>query len=100
MISLPIARNSRFCLAVLLSTLAGGCGALRTTTTPPPSFYALDNARIEDRTATRVPVSRMAPTLIVNPPHAASGFDRQKIIYVRSDHKLEYFSHSEWIATT
>lgn len=31
------------------------------------------------------------------PPHAASGFDSQRIIYVRTDHQLEYFSHSEWV---
>lgn len=99
MISLPIARKFRFCLAVLLSALVGGCGALRPAAPPPPSFYALDSARMEVRAATPVPVSRTAPTLIVNPTHAASGFDSQKIIYVRSDHKLEYFSHSEWIDT-
>ena len=38
-----------------------------------------------------------APTLIVNPPHAAAGFDSQRIIYVRETHKLEYFAHSEWV---
>lgn len=39
------------------------------------------------------------PTLLVNPPHAASGFDSQRIIYVRAAHQLEYFAHSEWIDT-
>ena len=38
-----------------------------------------------------------APTLIVNPPRAASGFDSPRIIYVREAHKLEYFANSEWI---
>jgi cholesterol transport system auxiliary component len=40
-----------------------------------------------------------ALTLIVNPPHAASGFDSQRILYVRTDHQLEYFAHSEWVDT-
>jgi ABC-type uncharacterized transport system auxiliary subunit len=40
-----------------------------------------------------------APTLIVNPPHAATGFDSQRIIYVRKAHQLEYFAHSEWVDT-
>ena len=38
-----------------------------------------------------------APTLIINPPHAAAGFDSQRIIYVREAQKLEYFAHSEWV---
>ena len=80
-------------------TLAGGCGALSPTTTPQPSFYALDNARIEARAATLPPAAapQTAPTLIVNPPHAASGITSQRIIYVREAHKLEYFAHSEWV---
>jgi cholesterol transport system auxiliary component len=35
--------------------------------------------------------------LIINPPHAAPGFDSPRIIYVRETHKLEYFAHSEWV---
>jgi cholesterol transport system auxiliary component len=38
-----------------------------------------------------------APTLIVNPTTAAAGFDSQRIIYVREEHKLEYFANSEWV---
>jgi cholesterol transport system auxiliary component len=41
----------------------------------------------------------MAPTLIVNPPHASAGFDSHRIIYVREPHQLEYFAHSEWVDT-
>jgi len=41
----------------------------------------------------------VAPTLIINPPHAAAGFDSSRIIYVRETHKLEYFSHNEWVDT-
>jgi cholesterol transport system auxiliary component len=37
------------------------------------------------------------PTLIVEPPHAASGFDNSRIIYIREPHRLEYFAHSEWV---
>jgi cholesterol transport system auxiliary component len=44
-----------------------------------------------------VAASAAAPTLIINPPHAAAGFDSPRIIYVRETHKLEYFAHSEWV---
>jgi cholesterol transport system auxiliary component len=36
---------------------------------------------------------------MVNPPHAAAGFDSQRIIYVRAAHKLEYYAHNEWVDT-
>ena len=98
---LSFARPCGLCAAALLLTLAGGCDTLRPTATPPPSLYSLDNGRIESRApgASPAPASQAAPTLIVNPPHAATGFDSQRIIYVRKAHQLEYFAHSEWVDT-
>lgn len=98
---LSFARPCRLCASALLLTLVAGCGAFSTKATPLPSFYSLDSARVEVRTATHAPAPLpvAAPTLIVNPPHAASGFDSQRIIYVREAHKLEYFARNEWIDT-
>ena len=90
------ARPCRLGAAGLLLTVAGGCGALfPTTTTTQPSFYSLDSA---PRAAPGA-APAAAPTLIINPPHAAAGFDSSRIIYVREAHKLEYFSHNEWVDT-
>ncbi|NMG73997.1 ABC-type transport auxiliary lipoprotein family protein [Aromatoleum diolicum] len=91
----------RICAAGLLLILVSGCGALRPTATPQPGFYSLDNAWIEARAATRSPATLAVrgPTLIVNPPHAASGYDSQRIIYAREAYKLEYFAHNEWVDT-
>lgn len=99
--SLSFRRLSRLCTASVLLALAGGCGSLGPTATPQPSFYSLDSARIEALAATRAAAasSSAAPTLIVNPPHAAAGFDSQRIIYVRETHKLQYFSRNEWVDT-
>lgn len=90
----------RLCASGLFLTLAG-CGALIPAKTPQASFYSLDNAHSEARGATlpAAIVSRTAPTLIVNPPHAASAITSQRIIYLREPHKFEYFAHSEWIDT-
>lgn len=94
--SLSFARLCRLGAAGLLSMLAGGCGALfPTTTTTQPSFYSLDSAQ----SAAPAPAPVAAPTLIINPPHAAAGFDSPRIIYVRETHKLEYFAHNEWVDT-
>jgi cholesterol transport system auxiliary component len=35
--------------------------------------------------------------LLINPPHAAAGFDSPRIIYLREPHKLEYFALSQWV---
>jgi cholesterol transport system auxiliary component len=64
---------------------------------PQPNFYSLAGARNAAPPAT--PVAVTAPTLIVSPPHAAAGFDSQRIMYVRHADQLEYFAHNEWIDT-
>lgn len=101
MINLSFARPCRIFAACLLLMLVGGCNTLRQTATPYPSFYSLDNARVEVHAVTPAPTKlpQAAPTLIVNPPHAVSGFDSQHIIYVREPHQLEYYAHNEWVDT-
>ena len=97
-------KQSRPLLAIMagltLITL-GACSALQPSATPPPTFYALDNARQAQLPPKQDPVQATAQnaklTLIVNPPRAAAGFDSQRIIYVREPHKLEYFANSEWV---
>jgi cholesterol transport system auxiliary component len=84
--------------AVGLSVLAiCACGALRTTATPNPAFYELEGSPVAASAAVPAGIPPAAPTLIVNPPRAAAGFDSARIIYVREALKLEYFAHSEWV---
>ncbi len=81
-------------MAGALSVLAlGACSVLSPTATPPPAFYSLDNAALMAPARS----NPAAPTLIINPPRAAAGFDSQRIIYMRENHKLEYFANSEWV---
>ncbi|MDO8450995.1 MAG: ABC-type transport auxiliary lipoprotein family protein [Rhodoferax sp.] len=90
---MPAARFGRL-LAGAVSVIAlCACSGLRPTATVHPAFYALDGAPV----TAPLPAKAAAPTLIINPPHAAAGFDSQRIIYVRENHKLEYFANSEWI---
>jgi cholesterol transport system auxiliary component len=77
---------------ILMSVTA--CSWLSPAATPVPSFYSLDSARAAPL-ALGAPAT--GPTLTVNPPRAAAGFDSSRIIYVRERHKLEYFAHSEWV---
>lgn len=79
--------------------LAGGCAALRPTATPnPPKLYALDSALSpSSRAPQATPTS--APILLVSLPQADPALDTRHMLYVRQQHKVEYFAHSEWVDT-
>jgi cholesterol transport system auxiliary component len=83
--------------------MLSACGGLLPKPTPQPAFYALESRPPPASAATRLAMPAATPaaaaTLVVNPPHAAPGFDSQRIIYVREPHKLEYFAHHEWVDT-
>ena len=90
-----IVRSWRLLAAVACLLWLAACSALRPAAAPVPAFYALEGPPRAASAAVAPPAA--APTLIVNPPHAAAGFDSPRIIYVRQDHKLEYFAHNEWV---
>jgi len=94
---ISLARLCRVFAAGLCFMAIGACSALRPEATPHPAFYSLDGTRGAAPAASAPPSPAAAPTLIINPPHAAAGFDSPRIIYVRETHKLEYFAHSEWV---
>jgi len=77
----------------LLIALTAGCSALRPAAVEQPGFYSLDGVRSQ----TPATSAFAAPILIVSPPQSASGFNSQHMIYVKEDHRLEYYAHSEWI---
>ena len=39
------------------------------------------------------------PTLVIQPPKAAAGFDTRRMMYTRNPHQLEYFAKNEWVDT-
>ena len=82
-------------LALLLLMGVSACSSLLPKPAPPPSFYALDAGVSVPAVAT----AASAPTLTVNPPLAAAGYDSARIIYVRKPHQLQYFAQSEWVDT-
>lgn len=85
-------------LCVCMGALAlCACSALQPKASAPSAFYALEYAPAVPLTA-RSP-AKDAPTLLISPVRAVSGFDSQRIIYTREDHKREYFAHNEWVDT-
>lgn len=100
----PVLRCQRLIWVSVFSLLASGCAGLLPKAPPPPSFYALDGFATSTSPKRAVPAPgarplNLGPTLIVNPPHAAAGFDSARLIYVRQAHHLQYFAHSEWVDT-
>lgn len=100
---LPASGFLRVATVAVALSLIGGCSGLLPKPQPQPTYYALDAsgaAREQHASAgTERPRPSAAPTLVVNPPRAAAGYDSQRILYVRQAHKLEYFAHSQWIDT-
>jgi len=86
----------KYLLCALLFILLNACSALRPAETDLPAFYSLDYPAMTQSPPT---LPEHAPTMLVSPPVAASGFDSRRIIYTRTAHQLEYFAHSEWIDT-
>jgi len=87
--------------------LMAGCSSLLPAKAPAPSFYSLDSQRspaappLQPNGGQSAAIGGMAlgPTLVITPPHAAPGFDRPRIVYVRQPHKIEYFSENQWVET-
>jgi len=82
---------------MLVAALLSGCSALNPLTGPSMTHYSLVDAQAATPAATQA--GPAALTLIVNPPHAAAGFDSPRMVYLREADKLEYFAESEWVDT-
>ena len=85
--------------AALLTLTA--CSVLRPAANQPPVLYLLVEAppgpmAAPTPTSASGGTAHALPTLLVNPVQAASGFDSQRLVYLRDDHQLTYFAHSEW----
>jgi cholesterol transport system auxiliary component len=87
----------RFVAVSLAAMLLCGCSMLLSADSPPPELFSFDTTQQVVESPQHVQDG--APTLIVSVPRAAAGFDGRQIIYVRQEHKLEYFRQSQWVDT-
>jgi cholesterol transport system auxiliary component len=77
------------------------CNPLKPAADQPLTFHILNSTPLTESelrffaAGTSTP---NLPSLIINPPHAAAGFETAKLIYLRKQHQLEYYSQSEWVA--
>ncbi len=95
----PLLLAIRLAAAAAVVALSGCSSLLGPSATAAPAFYSLDAPASPP--AIVLPSVRSAtatlPALVVAAPRAAAGYDSQRIMYVREQHKLEYFAHSEWV---
>ena len=89
--------GTALCAGLISLSLLGGCASLLPKPPPPPTLFVLDDA--PPATAPAPQPGASAPTLIVNAPRAAAGFDTRYIVYVRHAHEIEYFADSQWVDT-
>lgn len=83
----------RLFVTALSLIVLSACSTLSPVPVSSPAFYTLEGA--QDAATAAAPAT--APTLLIDPPHAAAGYDSSRIIYTREPHRLEYFAHNEWI---
>ncbi|HEX5698840.1 MAG TPA: ABC-type transport auxiliary lipoprotein family protein [Rhodoferax sp.] len=95
-------RLVRVALTSLALAALAACSALQPSATPAMTYYSLNTtpqpASVVDKALPAPAITASgASTLLINPPHAAAGFDSPRIIYLREPHKLEYFALSRWV---
>ena len=100
-IDTPTDPGRRAACRIGLLALTGGltaCGtSLLPKPAPAPALYSLDDAAPAEAAH---PAPRPgAPTLIVNLPRAAAGFDTSRIVYLRQPQAIDSYALSAWVDT-
>ena len=86
-------------LFILTLLLMASCSALLSKQTLQTTYYSLERTQSKPQTKPSLKNNNTLPTLIINTPKAAAGFDTQRMMYTRAPHQLEYFARNEWIDT-
>lgn len=99
MIRLKLVSLCRLCMIGCAVVMVAACTSMLSAPPKQSSYYSLDGHASKATAQMVQPASTTIakPTIIINTPRAAPGYDTQHMIYVRKAHKLEYFAHSEWI---
>lgn len=84
---------------MLILPLMAGCTSILPKQTTHTTYYSIDGTHSKTQIDNDLNTINTLPTLIVNSPKAAAGFDTRRMMYSRSQHQLEYFAHSEWVDT-
>lgn len=89
-----------YLLLILMLPLMASCTALLSKQPLQTTYYSLEGTQSKPQTdKPSINTNNRLPTLIINLPKAAAGFNTQRMMYTRARHQLEYFARNEWIDT-
>ena len=75
------------------------CNALLTKEPLQTNYYSLELIKSNTPSNANNNQKTMLPTLTVNTPKAAAGFDSHRMLYIRNTHQIEHFARNEWVDT-
>ena len=75
------------------------CNALLTKEPLQTNYYSLELTKSNTPSNANNNQKTMLPTLTVNTPKAAAGFDSHRMLYTRNTHQIEHFARNEWVDT-
>jgi cholesterol transport system auxiliary component len=80
---------------VLLALLVSACSSLlKQEPTPPVKRYLLNLPRTDMVSKT---VSNSCTSISISMPQSSSGYDTDRIAYMRENYHLEYFAYNQWV---
>ena len=75
------------------------CNALLTKEPLQTNYYSLELMQSNTPLSANNNQKTILPTLTVNTPKAAAGFDSHRMLYTRNAHQIEHFARNEWVDT-
>jgi cholesterol transport system auxiliary component len=84
-------------LAALLPLLTACAGTLLPKPAPAPTRFTLDAGPVAAPAASARTAAADAPTLTVDTPRAAPGYDSRRMVYQRRPQQMEAFAFHEWV---
>lgn len=89
---------ARWCaLAALAPLLAACAGSLLPKPAPAPTRFTLDAVPAAASAPSAPTAAADAPTLTVDTPRAAPGYDSRRMVYQRRPQQMEVFAYHEWV---
>ncbi len=85
-------------LLLALSSISA-CSGLLKKQSVQTTYFSLSELSTNTQQNKLLTTDKTLPTLIVNTPTAAAGYDTRRMMYTRSPHQLEYFARNEWVDT-
>ena len=87
-------------LPLLILPLLTSCsGLLSKQPLQTTTYYSLEMVEPKSQAKPVLNTNARLPTLVIQPPKAAAGFDSRRMMYTRYTHQLEYFAKNEWVDT-